>query len=274
MMVLLFVAAVASGCGIDKADIAAETPPLRLGYGTSPVDSTEYLFDPDGLDLVVAFLRPMDGQEITHLQLVPTPSDMGPVRNPASNPRQIVFESVVLDTTYQAYRMVIDGPTMDQPEILSYYSRNKSAFEGAIQGSVSIARGDERARGALVYALVPPGLEGDFPLHGEEDTFLGRPVLGVTKALSIQSLEGAWFRLAGLELFKRYIVVAILDTNDDGIYDPSVDWWGYYADGIGNPLDVASGVGFGSALEPPLPELRTDIDFWIQPPGSLDPGFE
>ena len=55
-LILLLVAAILAGCGIDKADIEAETPPLQIGNGTTPADSTEFLFDPDGINLVVGFL--------------------------------------------------------------------------------------------------------------------------------------------------------------------------------------------------------------------------
>lgn len=275
ILIALFVlAAIAAGCGFDKADIEAETPPLQIGSGTTPADSTEYLFDTEGLDLVVMFKRPMEGREVTHLQLVPTPAVMGAIDNPAANPRQIVLHSVVLDTIYPAYRLILDGPTMNEPEILSYYSRQHSAFEGAMQGSVMMSRGDGRAAGALVYALVPPGLEGDFALHGGEATFLGRPIVGATHTLSVYSVEGAWFRLAGLQLYRRYLVAAILDTNGDGEYDPSEDWWGYYRDEVDAALEVISGVAFGSALDPPLPEMRTDVDFWMVAPGALDPSFD
>jgi len=273
MIAALIVAVIIAGCGFDKADIPAETPPLQLGRGTTPADSTEYLFDPDGLNRVVMFKRAMEGREVTHLQLIPTPAVMGPILNPASNPRQVLLQSVVLDTIYPAYRLVMDGPTMTEPEILSYYSRNHSAFEGAMQGNVMISRGDGRPHGVLVYALVPPGLEDDFPLHGGEATILGRPIVGATKALVLSSSEGAWFRL-GVGLFHRYLVLAIVDTDGDGEYDPTADWWGYYRDEADGPLEVLSGVPFGSALEPPLPEMRTDVDFWMMPPGSLDPSFE
>jgi hypothetical protein len=213
----------------------------------------------------------MEGVEVTHLELIPRPAVMGEVLNPASNPRQIVLQSVVLDTVFSAYRLVLDGPTMTEPQVLSYYSRNQSAFEGAIQGRIKIALGDGRARNTLVYALVPPGIEGDFPLHGGEDTLLGRPVVGATKTLVIQSEEGGWYRLSGLQLFRQYLVFAIVDTNEDGLYDPLEDWWGYYRNEIDAAVDVNSGVAFGSALDPPLPELRTDIDFRLVPPGTLGP---
>jgi hypothetical protein len=268
---LLALAVALAGCGIDKADIKAETPPLQIGTGTSPADSTEFLFDPDGLNLVVGFKRPMEGVEVTHLQLVPKPAVMGQVLNPGSNLRQIILENVVLDTIFPAYRLVIDGPTMIEPQIVSYYSRNQSAFEGSIQGRLKIARGDGRARNALVYALVPPGVEGDFPLHGGEDTLLGRPVVGATNTLVLQTEEGAWYRLSGLQLYRRYLVFAIIDTNEDGLYEPLEDWWGYYRNEIDAAVDVASGIALGSTLDPPLPELRTDINFWLVPPGKLGP---
>jgi hypothetical protein len=270
---LIALAATAAGCGFDNADIAAETPPLQLGTGTTPVDSTEYLFDPAGIDLVVGFKRPMDGQEVTTLQLVPTPERMGEVLNPATNPRQILLQDVVLDTVYPAYHLVLDGATMIAPEILTWFSGKKSAFDGAIQGHVFIPRGDTRANGAMVYALVPPGLEHKFPLHGGEETILGMPIVGATRAIAIQTEEGAWFRLGDLLLFNRYVVLAILDINGDGRYELEEDWWGYYRDEVDALLEVASGVAFGSTLDPPLPELRTNVDFWILRPGSLDPGL-
>jgi hypothetical protein len=272
---LIAFALACTGCGFNQADIPVETPPLQVGPGTTPADSTEFLFDPNGLDLVVGFQRPVEGPEVTTLKLVPTPEVMGPILNPAPNPRQIVLQKVVLDTIFPSYRLIIDGPTMNEPEVVSYYSRNKSVFHGAIQGRVFMSRAStgNRAIGAVVYALVPPGLEGDFDLHGGEDTILGQPIVGATKALSIPTEEGAWFRLGGLLLYRRYLVLAILDTNNDGEYELDADWWGYYRDGVDAAVEVISGVALGSTLEPPLPELKTDTDFWILPPGSLSPVF-
>ena len=63
------------------------------------------------------------------------------------------------------------------------------------------------------------------------------------------------------------------DINGDGRYELEEDWWGYYRDEVDALLEVSSGVAFGSTLDPPLPELRTNVDFWILRPGSLDPGL-
>ena len=273
LIVLLL--AFAQGCGIDKADIGTVTPPLIMRLeGTAPRDSTENLFDSGGLPLVVNFNREFVSGEVTHLQLVPHPLGVGAILNPGSNARQIVLEDVILDPVYSAYRMVLDGPAMPAPVILSYYSAEYSALDGGMQGHVMISRGRTKPENVLVYALVPAGNEGDFPLTGAEETLAGRPILGVTSTILVQTQEGGWFSLAGLENWRRYVVLAILDTSGDGAYDLDTDWWGYYRDEVDVPLKVRAGVPFGALATPPLPELRKDVDFWLLAPGSLDPQFD
>jgi hypothetical protein len=262
-------------CGIDKADIGTDTPPLiQRDEGTSPADSTGGLHDPDGLDLVVNFNRPLESGEVSHLQIVPRPARLGAVENPSGNPRQIVFRNVVLDPVYPAYRLVMDGTVMPAPVILSYYSEEYSPVEAAIQGRVFISRGRTEPVDVLVYALVPLNREDDFPLTGAEETIMGRPVVGVTKTLMVPTEEGGWYHLAGLAFFTRYLVFAILDTSRDGRYDPEVDWWGFYAGEDGVPIEVEAGIVLGELFEPPLSNLRDDIDFWLLAPGSVDPGLE
>lgn len=272
---LLLIALIAAGCGFDESGVAIETPPLRLRPpGTVPADSTELLYDTDGLSLVVMFNREFGPGEVSYLQIIPHPAVMGATLNPSDVGRQLRLESVVLDTVYPAYRLVLDGPSMPQPEILSYYSGPQSVTDGGIQGHVFIARGGTKPGDALVYALVPPGLEDDFPLTGAEETLLGRPILGVTKTLLVQTEEGGWYRLGGLQNYRRYLVLAILDTTGDGTYNLEEDWWGYWRDEVDAPLEVIAGVPFGGAVEPPLPEIRTDIDFWLQEPGALNPSLD
>jgi hypothetical protein len=273
-VLLLVAVSFGSGCGFDDKETLVETPPLRVTpQGTVPADSTEYLFDADGLDLVATFNREVATDDVPHLQLVPRPAAVGAILNPAPNPRQIVLESVVLDPIYTTYRLVLDGPAMPGPDIVTYYSAQRTAFEGSMQGNVRISRGNTEPEDVLVYALVPPGLEEDFPLTGSEETILGRPVLGVTRSVLVLGEEGGWYRLAGLDSGRRYLVLAILDTTGDGIYDLAEDWWGYWRDEVDAALEVVAGVPFGGQLEPPQPEMRTDIEFWLLEPGALNPTF-
>jgi len=181
---------------------------------------------------------------------------------------------VVLDPVYSAYRLVLDGPSMPTPIVLSYYSSEHSPKEGGMHGHLMISRGRTKPEHVLVYALVPAGREDDFALTGAEETMLGRPILGVTRTILVPTQEGGWFRLAGLENGRRYLVFAILDTSGDGVYDLDTDWWGYYRDEVDTALEVVAGVVLGGLFTPPLPELRADIDIWLVSPGSLDPQFE
>jgi hypothetical protein len=268
-------AAAISACGFDHADIGAEVPPLvARPEGTSPRDSTLYLYEPDGLSLVVNFNREFSDGEIRHVQLVPRPVRMGEPQAPASNPRQVLIPGVVLDPRYSAYRLVLDGPAMSSPTVISYYSQDHLVTEGAMIGHVRIARGRDEARDAIVYALAPAWREHEFELTGAEERLLGRPVLGATKTVVVPTEEGGWFRLAGLELGKHYFVVSVLDTNRDGIYDLETDWWGYFRDSVELAVEVEAGVWFGALFEPPLPSLRDDVDFWLMAPGVLPAQFD
>jgi hypothetical protein len=270
----LLLLAFVQGCGFDNADIGTDPPPLIVRtQGTAPRDSTENLFDPEGLSIVVNFNRPIAAGEVIHVELVPRPADMPTVQNPGSNAREIVLGNVILDPAFSAYRLILDGPSMPAPKVLSYYSDVHSATEGAMHGHVRISRGRTQPDNVLVYALVPAGRESEFNLTGSEDTILGRPVLGVTSTIIVSTEEGGWFRLAGLANWRSYVVLAILDTDGDGAYDLDTDWWGYYRDELDIPREVVAGVSLGGLFTPPLPELRNDVDFWLLAPGSLDPKF-
>ena len=57
-MLLLGLAGLVASCGIDKADIGVETPPLLLRReGTFPADSTRFTHDAQGLNIVASFKR-------------------------------------------------------------------------------------------------------------------------------------------------------------------------------------------------------------------------
>ena len=270
LLTILPLLAFAQGCGIDKAEIGTKLPPLFVRpEGTAPRDSTENLFDPKGLALVVNFNRAIGPGEVTHVELVPTPLEMPTIRNPGSSQSQIVLGNAILDPAYSVYRLILDGPSMPAPTVLSYYSAAHSAREGAMHGRLQISRGRTKPENALVYALVPAGKESEFDLTGAEETILGRPVLGATSTILLGPEEEGWFRLAGLQNWRSYLVLAILDTSGDGIYDLDTDWWGYYRDELDIPLGVVAGVSFGSLFDPPLSELRLNIDFSLVEPGSI-----
>ena len=72
---------------------------------------------------------------------------------------------------------------------------------------------------------------------------------------------------------RRDMVVAILDTNEDGEYDLFEDWWGYFRDAVDAVVEVRAGSPLGAFADPPINPMPTDIDFSLQPPGFLDPGF-
>jgi hypothetical protein len=274
-LLVLAIAAVGGACGFDPPTIDIETPPLiARPEGTTPRDSTEYLHDQSGLPLVVNFNREFTRGEVTHVQLVPMPPDVGPLLNPGVNPRQLLLESVVFEPRFSAYRLVLDGPAMPEPVVISYYSAGHEITEGAMHGHVAYPRWGREPLNVMVYALLPSWREDEVERTGSEELMFGRPVLGVTRTIVVPTEEGGWFRLAGLELGAHYFVVGILDTNDDGRYDPEIDWWGYYRNFADHPIEVMAGVSFGHLFTPPLPPLNDHVDFAILEPGSLDAPFD
>lgn len=264
-----------AACGIDKADIGVDTPPLLVrAEGTVPADSTAHAYDADGLDLVVGFNRAFEGGEVATLELVPRPAGAGAVENPGTNRRQLVWHDVVLDPAYPVYRLLLDGPSLPEPVLIRYYSAALPGLTAGIQGHVFISRGITRPENALVYALVPLGRDAEFDLSGAEDEIFGRPVLSVARTVIVPTEPGGWFALTGLESWKWYLVFAVLDTSRDGSYDLEEDWWGFYGDPTGLPVEVMAGVSLGPLLDPPLPPMRTDVDFNLFAPGTVDPWLD
>lgn len=143
-----------------------------------------------------------------------------------------------------------------------------------MHGHVFYPRPGREPIDVLVYALLPPGREDEVELSGEEELMFGRPVMGVTSSVVVSTEEGGWFRLAGLKLWVGYVVVGIVDTNGDGVYDPLEDWWGYYRDPLDTALEVVAGVTFGPLFDPPLPGLWPKTDFALLAPGSLASPFQ
>jgi hypothetical protein len=264
-----------SACGFEPSEIGVVPPPLFVRQeGTAPRDSTENLYEARGLPLVVNFNREFSVGEVTHVQLVPRPASLGTLHSPGTSARQLLVERVVLDPVYAAYRLVLDGPAMPEPVILSYYSSNHDPLEGAMIGHVQLSHPNVGPANVIVYALVPSWREAEFELTGAEQRILGRVAAGVTKTISVSTEEGGWFRLAGLELGKFYFALAIIDTNRDGQYDFEVDWWGYYRDTVDFPLEVMAGVWFGALFDPPLPSLNPNVDFWLMRAGDIDASSE
>jgi hypothetical protein len=272
--IALCVALLASACGFDSADIGSEQPTLFVREGgTTPRDSTENVHDEGGLAVVVTFNREFGPEDLTHVQIVPRPAGMGAVQIPGPNPRQLLIDDVVMHPRSSAYRLVLDGPAMPGPKIISYYSGEHTVKEGAMHGHIFYSRPGREPQDAMVYALLPPWNADQVDLSGEEETMFGVPVMGVTNSFVVPTEEGGWFRLAGLELGVGFVVVGIIDSSRDGRYDPMDDWWGFYRDPLDKPIEVVAGVSFGPLFTPPLPPLWDKTDFALVPPGYLPSPF-
>ena len=257
----IYAALLGAACGFDPADIDADRPVLfAIEGGTTPRDSTESLHEPDGLPLIVSFNREFEPGEVSHVEIVPRPMAMGEVLAPAANPRQLLIPDVVLDPRHQVYRLVVDGPSMPSPMLLSYYSDVYRAGSGAIEGHLEYPRVGREAEDVLVYGLVPPGREYEFELTGSEDTLFGQPVVCVTISRIVPTHEGGWFRLTGMRSGSRHAVFAIIDSSGDGEYDLTNDWWGYFRDEGDDPVEVVALGGFATFLR---------ADFSLLAPGSL-----
>ena len=78
------------------------------------------------------------------------------------------------------------------------------------------------------------------------------------------------YRLTGLVVGVRYLVVAISDLNGDGVYDLTEDWWGYHRDFEHKPIELVAGLQATDAKEPAGPEMPAGVDIAVLPPGSLE----
>jgi hypothetical protein len=232
-------------------------PPPILIRNVVPRDST-VVSDQGGWPLSIDFRTPIEPGELK-LRVVPTPDAFGlPTLSPSGLTLSIA--NVDLKDGNLKHRLLIDGPRLERPRVLEYTVGSPPI--GSILGYLStpkpaIARVDH----AILFAYPE---SANIDPSAPESALSNQPFAIAKIAPRPKATVEAVWGIGSLSSGKYYLIIAIVDTNGDGEYDPSVDWWGYHHP----PGDMSIYALQAATLAP----LTGSIE--LRPPGPVGPAAE
>jgi len=266
---ILILLVLIAGCG-DDAPTEIDTPPLLLRW-TIPENGTQGHYETTGRTLIARFNRDVVPDEVATNLLIPAPISSGGIS--FDTPRQIEWYDVVLDPDVTTCTWLIDGPDFANPVIVEIHptTRSDPVDIGKISGAIDVGTPRPHADDALIFIADSTA----DPDPGGQLTFFGRRVHRIARVDPIQSGANS-YSVSGLDTTRtrRFLVLAIDDSDGDGRYHPGADWWGYPRDSLRpeTPLyeipyvNVDLDVRIRLGLEPPMP-----TNFEIVAPGRLSP---
>lgn len=255
---VLLCAALASGsvgCGSDNDDVLTVVPPLAV-RSIFPSSGVTGFVGEEALS--VTFDRPAPTGSLT-MALYPAPAHLG-TYGPTGSGRNWAWQGAAFTAEDGAYAWMIDGFEMVQPVVIHFASGDREVlvgFDGIVQSQNPTT---VPPQGTMLFAL--PDDAGFNPL--DPATFLEARPRALSAAVAIDPdpvLDGpAEHRFPFLQYGRGYIVVGVKDTNNDLVYDPTTDWWGYYR----SSTSLAAEIVFAVALFDST--YNGQVDIFLQPP--------
>jgi hypothetical protein len=219
-------------------------PPSFVRFAVPP-DSSEHVSGEH--DISITFRRPIP-DETARLDLFPAPvSHRGQVFSATG--RTLSWLDVRFDPDELAYRLLIDGPSIPQPEIIEYFPTDRPGITGRMGGCLYLEREGPDLSEAVVFAV---------PIRGADVSYEVLPRFFEEQHASAATLVRYVHDFCDNFYFFTYMkteafmVIAVLDTTGDGIYDLRHDWWGVR--GPVGPSDALFDVPFhyDITIRPPL----------------------
>ena len=244
-------------CGTDNDEVQIVPPPL-LVRSTRPVSGVTGYTGDDARTLSVDFDRsPGAGNVI--MSLFPMPASAGNY-GPTGSGRNWTWFDLDLSPDDGAYAWLIDGYRMPRPLVVHFASGDRlllSGFSGTVE---SLDPEAVEPEGTVLFALPV-----DAPFNPlDPSTFVDvRPLArAVTLAVDLDPLdEGpATHRFYFMEIGVGSVVVAVKDTNDDLVYDPNSDWWGFYRSTTSSGAEIVYAADFIDF------EYQADVSITLMPP--------
>lgn len=255
LFLILAMAAGLPACEDDFVQLVVP-PPLFVRF-TTPADSAE-LDVGDPVHLSITFNRTLTLREIS-IQLFPPPISAGALTLTGSG-RNVTWFDVVTDPEWRVQTLLLDGPHMEIPYSMSWYTGApvpNASFSGNV---VSEDTTRVKPLGAVVFAL-----DWESPFNPLEPGSFNEILADQTAVRSVAVVENLDVRDEGVYAIgnrptgSRYLVVGVIDTSGDGRYDPFVDWWGYHGEGPANDPTVIS-----AELHPE--NINAQVDIMLRPP--------
>jgi len=247
-----------ASCSEDEGNEQKPRPVLLRE--TIPSDSLEFPKDELIPTLSLRFNRPVQFSEVT-INIYPEPAQSSELMR-SSTGHTLFFNDLKFSTLMDRHYLWIDGPTMPAPEMRIWF--DGSGKTAVVLGSVIPSQPNQvREAGAVVYLL--PLDTGYVP--AEPETFADARPLAIAQLYWDAILLEFSYRFPGLPDNVAYFAVAIVDTNDDGFYDPAADLWGSYGAEPGLPFMESVVSAPAGPLDPPV----TPYDFVLQAPVTPTP---
>ena len=250
LLPLIFMAAAA--CDEPYEDIL-KLPPILI-RNVVPRDST-VVSDQGGWPFRIDLRSPIQEGELG-LRIFPAPDSVSPpVLSPGG--RTLSYANVDLTDGDIKHKFLIDGPRFERPRVLEYLTGTPPT--ASVAGYIStlnaaVARVDL----CIVFAYLETA---NLDPYAPESLLLYEPVtIAKMPPRPADQTESA-FAIGSLVTDGRYYIVAINDTNDDGEYDPNLDWWGYHR--------LVGDVGFAPLIAGAFVHPVGDIT--LRPPGPIGP---
>lgn len=220
--------------------------------------------------MTVVMNRDADARALRQNWILPYPPQPGSFT--ANGRRRLEWTGIGLDPDVPVYTWFLDGPDFVVPIVLRVWTGLPNPNSGTIRGGVRVVEGLRSARNAMLFVL-SLSAQGE-PIPEGALSFLGLPVERAMRLGGLLSIDEdtppseltSRFEFRELVPGRRYLLLAIEDTDGDGYYVPQVDWWGYpHEPGNPNaPLAI-------EALMPGELGTATDANFLINRPGAHVP---
>ncbi len=260
MLRLLALIGVVTGftaCGSDNDELLTVEPPLYVRSITPDSGATNFV---GSQDLSVTFDRaPGVGNVI--MELFPMPTVVGSY-GPTGSGRNWTWFDVECEAADGGYAWLIDGFLMPEPLVIHFASGDRLQLTGFAGAVLSSDPAQVTPDGAVVFALADDA--GFNPL--DPSTFLtaraGAQSVTLARRLDALRPDLAQHQFFFMEKDRSSVVVAIKDTNNDLVYDPRSDWWGFYRTGNGSEIAIA----FSEFWQDE--EYNLDVTITLGPPAS------
>lgn len=257
LLTLIVVATGFAACGSDDDDVLTVEPPLNVRSITPDSGATNFV---GSQDLSVTFDRsPGEGNVI--MELFPRPAVVGSY-GPTGSGRNWTWFDVEFTVEDGGYAWLIDAFLMPRPLVIHFASGDRlqlTGFAGAVLSSnPTLVTPD----GTVLFALSDDA--GFSPIDPSTFSTARAGAQSVTLARTLDPLRPdlAQHQFFFMEDGRSSVVVAIKDTNNDLVYDPLSDWWGYYRTGIGLEIEYAFAAPWTDE------EYNLDVTVTLGPPAS------
>lgn len=223
LLIPLLLLAALGGCD-ESNDTGDRQLPVLEVLETFPLDAVFNVETPPGVQGIrVVFNRPPVLSP--RFDMAPEPPVRGRLESSPTG-RQWSWFDVEMVSDDGAYHWLIDAPELPEPKVIRIRMREGGrtalvGFSGSV-GSSDTTR--VKPQGAVVFAVLSSSAFN--PLEPATFSAVEKQLMAV--ATGRDRDQRAVYRADYMDPTISVVAIAVVDTDDDQVYDLTRDWWGYY----------------------------------------------